>query len=161
MLVPTNRAARDLHPLPNRIINRLVRDNDVPSLGECRNDTRNRRERLRVDDARRGAQKRRDVRLDLHVHVLRAVESGGSTWSNSVRTQCLNGALLEVLVRVEVVEIIGCKICHRSAVGQFRSRTAWSLSQREKLLYITKRENTHGWRPEGEVNSPNNDGPFF
>lgn len=116
MLIPANRAPRNLHSFPDRVVDRLVRHDDIASLGEGRNHTGYSGECLRIDDARRSAQECRDVSLNLHMHVLRAIKPGGAAWTDSISPQCLDCTLFEVLVRVEVVEIVGREIRHGASI---------------------------------------------
>lgn len=127
MLIPPNGAPRNLHPLPDGIVDRLVRYNDIPSLGERRDYTGYCRERLRIDDARRGAQECRNVSLDLHMHVLGAIKPGRAAWPNPISPHGLNRPFFQILVGDEIVEIVGGEIRHGSSIGQLGTGTAWTV----------------------------------
>lgn len=84
MFVPPHRTPRDLNPLPYRKIDRLIGNNDIPSLREGWDDTRDDREGLRIDDACWRPQMRRDVRFGLDMHILRAIEPWGTAGADAV-----------------------------------------------------------------------------
>jgi hypothetical protein len=126
MLIIANRAPTNLQPLPNRIIDRSIRNNDIASLAECWNHTRDRRESLCVNDASFGAKTRRDVGLRLHVDILRAVELGGSARPDTVCAEGLDGFFFDLLVADEVVEVVGREIRDGPAVGEFYFGSCWS-----------------------------------
>lgn len=120
MLIPPDNASRDLNTLANGKANPFIRDDNVSTLREGRNNTRDGREGLRVDDASRGPQEGRDIIFCLHVNILCAVESTGSAGTHSISAECLDCLFLEGLIRIEVVKIEGAKVCDSAAVGQFR-----------------------------------------
>jgi hypothetical protein len=118
VLVPPHRAPRNLQSLFDGIVDRFVGDNDISPLAKRWDDTRYRRERLRVDDAGARAEECSNVRLNLHVDVLCAVESRGATGPHAVGAEGLNGALFEVLIRDEVVVVVGREVRDGSAIGE-------------------------------------------
>jgi hypothetical protein len=84
VLIVPNRTPADLKPFSNSIIDRPIRNNDIASLAERRNDTRDRRESLRINNAPLSTQARSNVRLRLHVYILRAVEKRRAAGSNTI-----------------------------------------------------------------------------
>lgn len=122
MLIPPDSASRDLNALANGKANPLIRDDDVSTLREGRDNTRNGGEGLGVDNASCGPQERRHVIFSLQVNILCAVESTGSAGTNSISAECLDCLFLEGLIRIEVVKIEGAKVRNSAAVGQFRFR---------------------------------------
>ncbi len=52
------------------------------------------------------------------MHILGAVESRWRAGANTVGAEDLNGAFLEVRVRAESVEIVGCEVCDGAAIGE-------------------------------------------
>ena len=123
MVVPLDAASRDLEAATDRVVDAPVRDDDVSSLAERRDDARDGRERVRVDDAPLSAQIRGDVGFGLHVHVLGAVELGRAAGTDAVGAEGLDGLLLDLLVGVEVVEVVRREVGDRLAVGKLRLRT--------------------------------------
>lgn len=116
MLIIPDRAPANLQSLPNGIIDRAIRNNDIASLAKCRNHTRDRGESLRIHDTLIRAQARRDIRLSLHVDILRAVELGRATRPNAICPERLDSFLLDLLVANEVVEVVGSEVRHSPAV---------------------------------------------
>jgi hypothetical protein len=106
MLIIPDRAPANLQSLPDRIIDSTIRNNDIPSLAKRRNHTGNCRKSLRIDNALLCAQTRSDIRLSLHMYILRAVELRRATRSNAICPQSLDRFLLDLLVANEVVEIV-------------------------------------------------------
>lgn len=62
------------------------------------------------------------------MHVLRAVEAGRPAGSNAVGAEGLDGALFEVLVGDEIVEIVRGEIRDCSAIDQFASWAAGTVA---------------------------------
>ena len=119
MFIIPDCAPRNLQSLPNRIIDCAIRNNDIASLAERGNNTRNCRESLRINDTSFSTQARRDVGLGLHVYILRAVELRGSTGSDTVRAEGLDRFLFDLLVADEVVKVVGGEVRYGSAVREF------------------------------------------
>jgi len=126
MFIPANRAPANLQSLPDRIIARLICHDNIAPLAERRDDTGNRREGVGVHNACLRAQMRRNVRLGLHVHILRAVELRGSAGPDAIGAQGLDRLLFDLLVGHEVVVVVGCEIRDGAAVGElgFRPRAS-------------------------------------
>jgi hypothetical protein len=120
VLVPLDGAAADLHALADGKVDGLVGDDDVAALAERGDDAGDGGKGLRVDDARRHAQVRRDVCLGLHVHVLRAVEAGRAAGADAIGAQRLDGLLLERLVADEVVVVVRREVRDGAPVGELR-----------------------------------------
>lgn len=119
----------NLNSFSDRIVDTLVCHNDISSLAERRNNRRNGRERLRVNDASLRAQERSNVRLNLHVHILGAVEARRSTRSYAICPQRLYSSLFKIVIRGKVVEVQRGKIRCSAAVGKFDSRSRGSGSR--------------------------------
>ena len=64
-----------------------------------------------------------NIRLRLHVYVLRAVEARRTTRADAICAERLDGLLLESLVCDEVVEVVGREVRDGAAVGEFRLGT--------------------------------------
>lgn len=126
MLVPPYCASADLHALPDGIVDCLVRYDDVAALAERGDDAGDGGEGLCVDDTRGYTKMCCDVRLGLHVYVLRAVEAGRATRADPICAEGLDGLLFECLVCDEVVVVVGCEIRDGAAVGEFRLGPCWS-----------------------------------
>lgn len=122
MFIPANRAPANLQSLPDGIITRLISHDDIAPLAERRDDTGNRREGVSIHNTRLRAQMRRNVRLGLHMHILRAVELRGSAGPDAIRAQGLDGLLFDLLVGYEVVVVVGCEVRDGAAVGEFGFR---------------------------------------
>lgn len=71
---PPNRRARYLDTLLDGKVYRTIRDNDIPSLAESRNDRRNGRESLRVNDRCFRSQEFRNITFQVKVYVCSACE---------------------------------------------------------------------------------------
>ena len=126
MLIIPDRAPTNLQTLPNSIIDRAIRNNNIASLTESRNNTGNCREGLRINNTTFRAKARRDVRLRLHVYILSAIELRRSARSNTVCSKSLNGLFFNLLVADEVVEVVGGEVRYGPAVGEFHFRSCWS-----------------------------------
>lgn len=124
MIEPFDVASRDLKTLANRIVDLLVRDNDISSLAEGGDDTGNGGECLGVDDATFGTKISGDVGFRLHMDILGAVKLRRATGTDTVGAQDLDGLFLDLLVAVEVVEVVRGEIGSSTAVGKFRFRTS-------------------------------------
>lgn len=124
MLIVPDRAPANLQSLPNCIIDRAIRNNDIPSLAKAGNNTRDGGEGLRIHDTLLRPKTRCNVRLRLHMDILRAVELRRATRSNAIRPERLNSLLLDLVIANKVVEIIGREIRHHLAVREldFRAR---------------------------------------
>ena len=119
MLIPAHRTPRNLDPLPDRVVDRAVRNNHVPPFGKGRDDARDGGEGLRVHDAGRLAEEGGDVGFGFDVHVLRAVEAGGAAGADAVGAQGLDGLFFDGVVRDEVVEVVGGEVRDGAVVGEF------------------------------------------
>lgn len=130
MLVPSNCASRNLNPLPYCVPNSLVGNDNVSTFRECRYDTANNAESLRVDDACRYSQMCCHVGLCLHVHIHRTVEAWRSARSNSIRAQRRYGLFLKRLVADKVVEVIRSQVRHCAAIGEAGARASrtWDIA---------------------------------
>ena len=149
MLVPPDRTPGDLNPLPDRIIHRLVRHNDIAPLTKRRNHTRDCRERLRIHDTSRRPEESRDVRFGLHMHVLSAVEAGRTARTNAVGPQRLNGFFFEGFVADEVVEVVGREICDGAAVGElhFGARGSSTAGSGQSRRFCWRKKGIWGFAP--------------
>jgi hypothetical protein len=128
VLVPPNRAPANLHTLPDREVDSLIRNNDVATLREGRNDARYGRERLRVYDACGNAEVCSNIRLRLHMYVLRAVEARRTTRADAICAESLDGFLFQSLVCDKVIEVVGGEVRDGAAVGEFRLGTCWATT---------------------------------
>ena len=135
MLVPSHRTPRNLDALADREIDRVVRDDDIAPLAKSRDHTGDGREGLGVHDASPGTQELGNIGLGLHVHVLRAIEAGGSARAHAVGAQCLDGFLLEGLVGDEVVEIVRGEVGNGAAVGEFGFRASGAEEGLERAVF--------------------------
>ena len=117
MFVPSHVTPANLDSLPDSIVDTFVCYNDISSLAERWDDTRDGTERLRIDDTRLRAQERRNICFNFHMHILRAIESRRTAGPYSVCAQRLYCPLFKVLVRRKIEMIVARKICDRSAVG--------------------------------------------
>lgn len=69
MVIPANRAPRDLQALLDGKVDSSVRDDDISALAERRNDRRDGRKCLRVGDGRLGTKEIRNVLFKLNMDV--------------------------------------------------------------------------------------------
>jgi hypothetical protein len=126
MLIISNGASTNLQALPDSEIDGPISNNNITSLAERRNDTRNRRKSLSIYNASLCTQTRSNIRLSFHVYILRAVELRRTTRSHAIGSQSLNSLLFNLLVANEVIEIVGCEVSDGSAVRELDSRSSWS-----------------------------------
>jgi hypothetical protein len=126
VLVPPHRAPADLDALPDCIVDGLVRDNDVATLREGRDDARDGGEGLRVDDARGNTQVCGDVGLGLNVDILCAIETRRAAGTDAVCAERLDSLLLERLVAIEVVEVVRGEVRDGAAVGELGFGSGWA-----------------------------------
>ena len=138
VLIPPHRAPADLDALANSKIDRAVRHNDIPSLAECRYDAGNGAECLSVNDACRRPYMRRNVGFGLNVDVLGAVEPWRRAGPHPVSPKDLYGALLQVWIGGEVIEVIRREVGDRTAIGEFgfRARRSVKAIQRQKVSLL-------------------------
>jgi hypothetical protein len=124
MFIVPDRAPANLQSLPDSIIDRAIRNNDISSLAKRWNNTRDSGKSLRIHNALLCTKVRSNVRFRLHMNILRAVELRWSTRSNTIRPESLDSFLLNLLIANEVVEIVGREIRHGPAVREldFRAR---------------------------------------
>lgn len=118
MLIPPYGTPRDLQPLLDRKIHCLVRDDDIAPLAERRDDAGDGRERLRIYNARGHTQELCNVPLNVHVHVLGAIEVGRPASADTIITEDLDSSLFEHLVRDKVEEVVGGKVVDGAAIGE-------------------------------------------
>ncbi len=116
MFKPPYRAPTNLDALSGRETNRLIRNNDIASLAETRNHTRDSRERLRIDNASGHTKVRSNIRLRLLVDILGPVEAWGTARADTIGTECLDGFLFEDFGGEEVVEVVRGEVRYGSAV---------------------------------------------
>lgn len=102
------------------MVNALIHNYDITTLGKCRNNTRDRRKGLRIDDTSRSTEECSNVSFSTHMHILGSVESGRSTRTDSISSNGLNGFLLQSVIRNEVVEVIRRKVRNSSSVHELR-----------------------------------------
>jgi hypothetical protein len=118
MLIVSNRASADLQPLSNSIIDRPIRNNDIASLTERRDDTGDGREGLGIHNAALRSKTRRDIGFRFHVDVLCPVKLRRTTGSNAICAECLDSLFLDLIIADKVIEVVGCEIGHCSTVGE-------------------------------------------
>jgi len=117
---PPDSTATDLYALARSEVERLVRYDNISSLAETGNHTAYGREGLRVDDAGGDTEVCSDVGFGLHVNILCAVETRGTTRADTVCAQGLNGLVFENIVGEEVVEVVRGKVRDGAAIGELR-----------------------------------------
>ena len=105
MVEPADSATRDLEALLNRKVDVPVGNDDIPSFGEGRNDGRNCRERLGVEDGIFRSEEIRNVLLEVGVNVNRAVETCRTAASETVFPESLCRLLLDVFIASETREV--------------------------------------------------------
>ena len=106
MVEPFDVAPGSFEAFANRVIDGSVGYNDVPALAERWNDTGYGGEGLSIYDARLGAKVSGNVSFGLDVDILRAVELWRPARPDAISAESLYSFFLDLLVRVEVVEII-------------------------------------------------------
>ena len=116
VLIPSDRTPRDLEAFLDRIVHRFIRNDDISSFRESRNNTRYGRKGLSVNNASRRPQKCSDICLDLHVYILRAVEAWRTARPNAVCTKGLYSSLFQILIRVQIVVIVRREVSDSSAI---------------------------------------------
>jgi hypothetical protein len=137
MLIVPDRAPANLQSLPNSIIDRAIRNNDIPSLAKAGNHTRDSGESLRIHDTLLRPKTRGNVRLRLHMNILRAVELRRATRSHAIRPERLDSLLLDLLITNKIVEIVGREIRHHLAVRELdlrARRSAMAFNQHTSPL---------------------------
>lgn len=103
---PADVASRDLETLADRVVCGSVGDDDIATLAKGGDHAGDGGESLGIDDAAFGAEVGGDVGLRLHVDVLGCVELWWPARADAVGPQRLDRLLLDVVRRVEVVEVI-------------------------------------------------------
>lgn len=82
---------------------------------------------MRVNDASFSAQVGGNICLGLYVDVLGAIKLGRTARPDAIRAQSLDGLFFDLLVRIEVVEIVGCKVRNCATVCELRLGAGWSI----------------------------------
>jgi hypothetical protein len=139
MLIIPDCAPANLQSLPDSIIDRAIRNNDISSLAERRDNTRDGGESLRINNTILRAKARSNVRLGLHMNILRAVELRRATRSNAICPESLDSLLLDLLIANEVIEIIGREIRHSPAIRELDFRARRSVIPIQSAHYHPKR----------------------
>ena len=75
------------------------------------------------------------------MNILSTIETAGTTRTDTVVSQSLDGLLLERLVRVKVVVVIGTEIGDRPTVAQLRLGSNWAASHQQSA-YHARQETT-------------------
>ena len=117
MLVPLHRTSRNLYPSTAGIVQGFVCHDNIATFREGRDHARYGREGLRVDDTRGCAKMCGDGSLETHVNVLGTVKARWSAWTDAMGAQGADGAILEIFIAEEVVEVIACKV--KGCAGYF------------------------------------------
>jgi hypothetical protein len=121
VLEPPHRTSRDLYALPDRIVNRLVRDDDIASLRKRWYHTRYCREGLCVYDTCGCPNVSGDVGFCLDVYVLCTVEPWGAARTDTVGTEGGDGAVFQMFGGDEVIVVVGCEVYDCTTVRELRA----------------------------------------
>ena len=119
MLEVPNRTSRYLQSLLNRVITRLIRNDNITSLREGGDDATDGVEGLGVHDACGHVEEVRDIGFRLDVHVLGAVEAGRAAGTDAVGAQSADGLVFEVVVVHKVEDVVAAEVEDGFAGGEF------------------------------------------
>jgi len=136
VLIPADDTAGNLDAPANSIADTLIGNDNVSTLRERRDNTRDGRKGLRVHDASRGAKERCHVFLGLHMDILSTVESSRAAGANAVSPEGLDSRLLEKLIGVEVVKIERAEIRDGTPISELRLGPDRTAKSRE---FVSKR----------------------
>lgn len=127
MVEPADCAARYLEALLNREVDVPVCNDDISSLGEGRNDGRNCREGLGVENGVFCPEEICNILLEFGVNVDRAIETRRTTTSETVFPQGLSSLLFDAFVAGETGEIEACEVHDGlSGADEFGFGTSWT-----------------------------------
>lgn len=152
MVEPADSATRDLEALLNRKVDVPVGNDDISTLGESRDDGRNRGERLRVENSIFRSEKIRNALLEVSVNVDRAIESCWTATSKAVLPESIGSLLLDVFIASETGEVETGEV-HDSLSGtdEFGLGTSWTRDDRNggevQTLSFGKRLFERLWNP--------------
>ena len=133
MVEPADGAARDLEALLDREVDISIRNNDISSFCEGRDDGRNRRECLGVEDSIFCPKEICNIFLQVGVNVDCAVETCWTAASETVFPQSLGRLLFDVFVagetgEVEAGEVHDCL----SRTDEFGLEAGWTRDDRNR-----------------------------
>lgn len=107
---PTDSATRDLKALLNRKVDVPVRNDDISTLAEGRDDGRNRRERLGVENRGFGSEEIRDILLEFSVNIDCAIETSWTATSETIFPEGFSRPLLDTFIASETGEVEAGKV---------------------------------------------------
>jgi len=133
MVEPADGATRYLEALLNRKVDTPIGNDDIPSLGEGRDDGRNCRERLRIENGIFRPKEIRDVFLEVGMNVDCAVETRWTATSETIFPQSLSRLLFDDFISGKAGEVEAGKV-HDGLAGadEFGFGTGWTRDDRER-----------------------------
>ena len=133
MVEPADGATRYLEALLNRKVDAPIGNDDIPSLGEGRDDGRNCSECLGVENCIFRSKEIRDVFLEVSVNVDCAVEACWTTTSETVFPQSLGRLLFDEFISSKAGEVETGKVHDGlSGTDEFGFGTGWASDDGER-----------------------------